>query len=229
MEQNILVERLRSLADDSYKEFTAKLIPGITHILGVRTPLLRKLATELIKGEEWPDILAQTPRYHEEKMLHALLIGQGPIDSSSRFQLLTRFIPLIDNWAVCDLCCSELKRLVKTTPTETWNFLTPYLYSTQPFEQRFGIVMLFHYLQDDYLERVLTYADSFCHEDYYARMGMAWLLSGCFVKYPIQTMDYLEHSRLDIFTYNKALQKIIESRCVDKATKNRIRSMKRRP
>lgn len=80
MEQNILIERLRSLADDSYKEFTAKLIPGITHILGVRTPLLRKLATELIKEEEWSDILTQTPRYHEEKMLHALLkIGRAHV------------------------------------------------------------------------------------------------------------------------------------------------------
>ena len=63
---------------------------------------------------------------------------------------------------------------------------------------------------------LLKYADSFCHDAYYARMAMAWMISLCFIKFPQKTMEYLKHSTLDNWTYNKALQKTIESFRVDK-------------
>lgn len=40
-------------------------------------------------------------------------------------------------------------------------------------------------------------------------------------------MEYLKNNSLDTFTYNKILQKIVESCRVDKDTKTLIRSMKR--
>ena len=47
-------------------------------------------------------------------------------------------------------------------------------------------------------------------------------------KLPEQTMDYLKRCRLDDWTYNKALQKIIESNRVDREAKAVIRGMKRK-
>ena len=41
-------------------------------------------------------------------------------------------------------------------------------------------------------------------------------------------MEYLRDSRLDDWTYNKALQKITESFRVDREIKARIRSMRRK-
>ena len=52
-------------------------------------------------------------------------------------------------------------------------------------------------------------------------------MSVCFVKFPERTMEYLKNNSLDTFTYNKTLQKIVESFRVDKDTKALIRSMKR--
>ena len=59
-------------------------------------------------------------------------------------------------------------------------------------------------------------------------MAVAWALSVCYVKYPGKTLPYLRNNSLDDFTYNKALQKIIESNRIDNDTKALIRSMKRR-
>jgi len=53
-------------------------------------------------------------------------------------------------------------------------------------------------------------------------------LSVCFVKYPGKTMKFLRDNNLDDWTYNKALQKIVESYRVDDNTKTIIRAMKRR-
>ena len=43
--------RLEELQDPKYQQFTAKLLPGTEHILGVRLPALRKLAKQLAAGD----------------------------------------------------------------------------------------------------------------------------------------------------------------------------------
>jgi hypothetical protein len=60
-------------------------------------------------------------------------------------------------------------------------------------------------------------------------MGVAWAVSVCFAKYPEKTMAYLKNCTLDDFTFNKSLQKILESYRVDGQTKETIRGMKRKP
>ena len=89
-------------------------------------------------------------------------------------------------------------------------------------------MILFHYVADAHIDSLLKYADSFNHDAYYARMAMAWMISLCFIKFSQKTMEYLKHSALDNWTYNKALQKTIESFRVDKDTKDILRKMKRR-
>ena len=58
-------------------------------------------------------------------------------------------------------------------------------------------------------------------------MGVAWIVSVIFVKYEEKARKLLQKNNLDDFTYNKALQKIIESNRVSKEVKDAIRKMKR--
>ena len=157
-----------------------------------------------------------------------MIIGLAKMELEEQMKYVTMFIPHIDNWAVCDIFCSELKTSVKKGKENVWQFIQPYLKSSKEFEIRFGIVMLFHYVDDAHIDSLLKYADSFNHDAYYARMAMAWMISLCFIKFPQKTMEYLKHSTLDNWTYNKALQKTIESFRVDKDTKDILREMKRR-
>ena len=103
-----------------------------------------------------------------------------------------------------------------------------YELTQKEFEIRFGIVMLFHYINEEHIDSLLAYADLFKHEAYYARMAMAWMISICFIKFPQKTMKYLQQSKLDDWTYNKAIQKTIESLRINKETKDTLRTMKRR-
>jgi 3-methyladenine DNA glycosylase AlkD len=84
------------------------------------------------------------------------------------------------------------------------------------------------FLTDEYIDEVLKIYYSIRHDGYYVKMAVAWALSVCFVKYPEKTMRYLETPGLDDWTYNKTLQKIVESYRVDDRTKSVIRSMKRK-
>jgi 3-methyladenine DNA glycosylase AlkD len=89
-------------------------------------------------------------------------------------------------------------------------------------------MMLDHFVTEEYIDQVLPLLDQVRHEGYYVKMGVAWAISVCYVKYPEKTMEYLKKSALDDFTYNKSLQKILESYRVDQASKAIIRGMKRK-
>ena len=191
--------------------------------------LNEKPSKEIIKKEDWRTFVESTDTiYYEETMLQGMIIGLAKMELEEQMKYVTMFIPRIDNWAVCDIFCSELKTSVKKGKENVWQFIQPYLKSSKEFEIRFGIVMLFHYVDDAHIDSLLKYADSFNHDAYYARMAMAWMISLCFIKFPQKTMEYLKHSTLDNWTYNKALQKTIESFRVDKDTKDILREMKRR-
>lgn len=227
---NSVKDQLMQLADADYQKFTAALIPNINNILGIRLPQLRQLAKEIAKGD-WRAYLelAEPPyEWFEETMLHGMIIGHVKTDLEDRLKLITDFVPLINNWSVCDSFCSGLK-FTRKHKERVWEFLQPYLASDQEYEIRFGVVMLLnYYIEDAYIAEVLQLLDRIQHEGYYVKMAVAWAVSICYIKLPEPTMDYLKHNSLEDFTYNKALQKITESLRIDQATKALIRSMKRK-
>ncbi len=221
-------QRIFDRAEEDYKKFQSGLIPGEDRMLGVRLPHLRELAKEIAK-EDWRGYLktAQSD-YYEEILLQGLVIGYGKAEPEETLRYATEFIPKITNWAICDSFCTGLKT-AKKNPKLVWDFIQPYLHSTKEFELRFGVIMMLaHFINDEYIDEVLSLLDSIRHDGYYVKMGVAWAVSVCFVKYPDKTMAYLKTSKLDNFTYNKSLQKIIESYRVDPDTKTLIRTMKRK-
>ncbi|PIC95361.1 DNA alkylation repair protein [Sporosarcina sp. P26b] len=227
--QDTIRKQIFELQEASYQKFISALIPNIDNVLGVRMPELRKLAKEIAKGDWRTYLQTANDEYFEEVMLQGLVIGYANADVEELLTYVETFVPKIDNWSVCDSFCTGLK-FTKQNKERVWSFLQPYLISDKEYELRFGIVMLLdYYIEPDYIDRVLDLLDDVQHEGYYAKMAVAWALSICFVKLPDQTMKYLtgDHS-LDLFTYNKALQKITESTRVGADVKEIIRGMKRK-
>ena len=107
-------------------------------------------------------------------------------------------------------------------------FLQQYIDSDKEYEVRFAVVMLLnYYIEERYIEHVLGQLEKVNHDGYYVKMAVAWAISICFIKLPAQTMPFLLSNTLDDFTYNKALQKIIESTRIGDALKKQIKKMKR--
>ena len=80
----------------------------------------------------------------------------------------------------------------------------------------------------EHLEALLQLLDGVRHEAYYARMAVAWAVSVCYIKFPQRTHEWLGSCSLDDWTFNKSLQKIVESLRVSDTDKQAIRAMKRR-
>lgn len=220
-------KRIEELADEKYKEFHGGLCPEVNGIIGVRVPLLRNIAKEIVKND-WKTYLDNAvDNSYEEIMLQGMVIGLSEMNLEEFKYYLEKFIPKINNWAVCDTTIAGLK-LTKKYPKEMWEFIQKYLKSEKEFEIRFAIVMMLDfYITEDYIDEVLKILNNIKHPGYYVKMAVAWAISICFIKHQEKTMKLLQNNRLDDFTYNKALQKITESYRVDKRTKTKIRNMKR--
>lgn len=228
MEAKSLREQLNELADEKYRLFSSSLTPGADHILGVRLPVLRKIAKTLAKGDFRHYLREASDETFEEIMLQGMVIGYCKAGLEEKFKLIADFVPLINNWAVCDSFCNGLK-IVKDFREEFWNFLQQYLNSEKEYEIRFGVVMLLnYYITPEYALPAFAQFNKIKHEGYYAKMAVAWAVSLYYISFPEITEAYLKNNELDDFTYNKAIQKITESLRVDPNTKNMLKSMKRK-
>ncbi len=218
---------LERLADEKYRSFHSRLLPGTENILGVRVPDLWKLARKLVKEERDGYLRRASDETYEEIMLQGMVISLIKESFEEKLSRLPAYMKKIDNWAQCDVVCSRL-RMCEKNREATLGFLKPYLESEKEFEVRFAVVLLMNYLTDeDYIDETLSLLESVKHPGYYVKMGVAWTVSVCFVKFPEKTMDCLKRGNFDRDTYGKALQKIVESNRVSPETKTVIREMRR--
>lgn len=190
-----ITERLFELSDEDYRVFTAGLIPNAVpdKVIGVRFPALRILAKELAHGgaEEFLSVLPHY--YHDENLLHALIInGIGGYDEA--IEQIDRFLPFVGNWAVCDTL--KPKAFKKHRP-ELLGLLPRYLGSEHAYTVRFGLSMLMaHFLDEDFspsvLDMAFSTAEARCGQEYYIDMMAAWFFATALAKQYDAALPYAE-------------------------------------
>ena len=201
-------EKLLENAESKYRKFSAALIPNIDNVLGVRLPILRKIAKEIYTKENFEKFLQlEDVEFMEETMLQGMVIGLIKKEPDEIIKYVRDFVPKINNWAVCDSFCNGLKFTLNHKEI-VWELIKSYFKSSNEYDIRFAFVMsLSYFLDDDYIDKVLEQVDNFYDERYYSQMAVAWCVSACFVKYPDKTFEYLKKSKLDDITFKKSIQK----------------------
>lgn len=223
--KNVLNENV----DEKFKDFTSALIPGSRPILGVRVPILRKIAKEIARGD-WRRYLKEaTEDTYEEVAVKGFVIGYVKEELDVLLPYIAEHIEKINDWSLCDGFCSTLKIVAKHRD-EFLEFLLPYGKEDDEFKQRVVAVMLMtYYLTDDYVDMTLIVLDSLKNEKYYCKMAVAWAVATAWAKQREKTYCYMQNGNnsLDDWTYNKAIQKMFESYRVSQEDKKMLRKMKR--
>ena len=217
---------LKQNSDEKYRKFASALVPN-AKMLGVRLPILRKIAKD-ISAQNWQEYFFNSPEnYLERVMLKGFLLGYIK-DISLLLKYLKLYIPKINNWSVCDSPLSSLK-LIKKHQREVWEFLQPYLKDKREFYARAAACLLMFYFVDmNYIKDTLKALSKIKAKGYYSKMGVAWALSVCYVKFPKETEPYLTQNIFDIETHNKAIDKIRDSLRVNPQDKARLKTLKRK-
>lgn len=227
LHQSILAQ-LWAAEDEGYKAFTAKLIPGIKleNMIGVRIPVLRKMAKKLHKDEHIATYLNILPHaYHEEMCLHALILSEAT-DYDTCVRGLDAFLPHVDNWAVCDILSPRLFK----KPVHASRLLADiqrWMSSPHPYTVRFGICCLMsHFLGDNFTPMHLQWVAQVQSEHYYVNMMRAWYFATALAKQWEATLPLLEQQTLDRWTHQKTIQKAIESYRLTEEQKAYLRTLR---
>lgn len=221
-----ITEELFKLQDLGYRDFQARLMPTIDKdtIIGVRTPVLRKLAKQFAPTDEAKEFIEHLPhKYYEENNLHAFIISQTK-DFDEAISKTNRFLPYIDNWATCD---SFSPKIFKKHTTELLDNVKAWIKSTHTYTCRFGIEMLMSFYLDDlfkpeYAEMVASVRS----DEYYVKMMIAWYFATALTKQYDATIGYITGKRLDSWCHNKTIQKAIESFCISDERKAFLKGLK---
>lgn len=200
-------ERLFLLRDEKYAAFSAKLIPTVSpdRFIGVRSPQLRTLAKELKNNAS--GFLSELPhQYHEENMLHAYLLCE-----EKKYDILVeeteRFLPFVDNWAVCD---SLAPRAFARHKEDLLPRIRKWMASEHEYTVRFGIGMLMrHFLDADFRREHLRWVAEVSRGEYYIKMMQAWYFATALAKQWDATLPLLD--TLEGWVRGKSIQKALES------------------
>lgn len=209
----------RFLNEEKYRQGHIRIINALPgrRILGLHLPEMKQVAKVLAKQGDVLDVLHAFEQEHqkerfgltyEETLVWGLAINALKCSWEERLSLLKPYIPVLDNWAVCDSFCCNAKWAQKLPPQTLWEFLLPYFHSNQEFEVRFSIVMSMCYLmKDEWLSVVFGQLEALdlskiqseytsLPSPYYVRMGMAWLLATALAKFPDETRAFVNRSSL---------------------------------
>lgn len=191
----------RFVQDGHYRLWHTRVInpPDAEVVMGVRTPDIRSLCRNLYRQGKAEGLIRSfeaLPSWslsHEELMVWGGLVNTLQCPLEQKLDMLGRFVPAIDNWAVCDFFCSGAKWIAKGERSIVWERIKGYFTSLREFEVRFAVVAgMVYFLDEKWRDNVLTAIASIDYENirsayspgqvsgnppYYVRMAVAWLLS----------------------------------------------------
>ncbi len=212
--------------DKEYRVFQQKLMPGIEldDIIGVRLPVIRKVAKENAKTEEAKKFLDLLPhKYYDENQLHGFLINLIK-DYDECVKRIDEFLPYVDNWAVCD---SINPKMFSKHKEELIKDIKRWVSSDKTYTIRHGIHMLMaFFLDSDFKKEYLEIPAKVVSDEYYVNMMIAWFFATALAKKWDATIVYIEEKKLPVWVHNKTIQKALESFRVNDEHKQYLKSLK---
>ena len=255
--QPLICERF--LTDAQYREGHLRVVNALPErrVLGLHSPEIKQAAKQLSReggevvmsdgthricdnGAEVISAFETVPSKslcYEETVIWGYLVNLEKCSLDERLAMLTRYVPVLDNWAACDSYCAHAKWMARADKAILWTFLERWFDSDREFEVRFAVVVaMCYFLNKEWLDKVFKringldfgrirskYKTVKCKpkvaqqgtvqgaESYYVRMGVAWLLATALAKFPDQTRVFVRSSDLPADVIKLYIRKARES------------------
>ena len=219
-----LLSELNAHAETDFAAFQRKLIFTKQEILGVRTPILRKIAKETAQSVDIQTLLSFPDTYYEITFIKLACVSALPYERFINY--VESCVALIDNWATCD---SLRPSCFKKHPFELFGMIDKWLKSEHVYTVRFAVGMLMvNYLDKNFDPEQMSKAAAACCDEYYVNMMVSWYFATALAKRYDHALLYLEQERLPLWVHNKTIQKAVESYRISAVQKAYLRTLRRR-
>lgn len=218
---------LAANVDLKYKAFNDPIANCAYKTLGVRIPVIKKLAKSVPISDRdgiLNEFLADDDITFETVLFAGCLAARKGDYAETR-EYLARIIPLFGSWAHVDCVTPCLRWADDSALCKDFEYL---LNSDGEFEKRFYIMILMSCcLNDEYIDKILdALRFKVDYGQYYVDMAAAWLLAECLVKYYDKTLPLFKTVTFPKFVHNKAIQKARESYRIEPETKAYLNTLK---
>ena len=250
----------RFMTDVRYREGHLRVVNALPErrVLGLHSPEIKAVAKQL--SREGGEVVMSDGTHHicvngaevirafeavpseslcyDETVVWGYLINLEKCSLDERLAMLTRYVPVLDNWAVCDSYCAHAKWMARADKEALWAFLERWFDSECEFEVRFAVVVaMCYFLNEEWLDKVFERINRLDFgrikskyntvkgkpkvaqqgtvqgaEPYYVRMGVAWLLTTALAKFPDATRAFARSSNLPEDVVKLYVRKSRESR-----------------
>ncbi len=155
----------RFLTDARYREGHLRILnalPGRV-VLGLHSPDMKEVAKALAR-ERGEELIMEFEKAdasslcYEEIVVWGFMINFVKCPAARRFEMLDRYVPVMDNWGVCDSYAAHAKWMKKVPADELLAYLDRWFGSFREFEVRFAVVVSMCYLIGS------------CHEEIFKRL-----------------------------------------------------------
>lgn len=223
---SLYLKELEQKENLKYRDFHTRLTTTKYKILGINVPECRKIAKEINKTDINSFLSLTSETYYEEVLIEGFVIA-SMTEEAFFFQELERFLPKIDNWAICDSFCNSIQ-ILKKKKEPYFDYWLSLLKRKEPFSIRVGLItLLSFYIEENLLSQIYQAIDQIQSDHYYVNMGTSWLLAEIYTKFPKETEQYFTKTKINDFTMNKTISKIRDSYRISKEQKDNVLKYKR--
>lgn len=194
--------------------------------LGISYPVLKQISKIIMASDPIQFLESNDFSIYELEILQTYVIGQIK-DRDLGIKYFSAFAPFAKEWSVVDSLCQKFV-IARKYPKEIFDLMKTFALIDDAYIQRIvSVTLLSHFLNDNTIDEAITLINQLDHSDYYCKMAKAWAYATMAISYPEKVITCLNQKYLDVWTHNKAIQKMFESRRVSADTKAKILLLKR--
>lgn len=218
-----ILSALHAASDEAYLAFNRRIVPTHYPMLGVRAPVLQRLAKQI--AADLGDFLDAFPLdSYEAVLLYGLALAKCKLPLDRKFAYFDKLLPYFDNWAHVDMVMAAFTALKKEENRKAFLLRYEKLKTGSEFCKRTLAVFLMDYcLTEEMLPRVFELYAQMQGSEYYVNMAIAWGLSVALISFYDSTAAALRSGVFCEDVVKKAAQKARDSRRLTKEQKEALR------
>lgn len=199
------------------KEFAKRVLNTKLEVIGVKTPILKKIAKENL-NYKFNDI--KNNHYYEMVFLYFYInLFNLKKDINKQIEFIKNNINLIDSWAIVDSTVQLLENI-------DFKIIKYLVNEEEVFLRRYGYVSMLDLIKNkNNLEIIFSLIDS--DERYYVLTAEGWLLSYGLIFHFEETFDFIKNKQFSLKIKQVAIQKAIDSYRVSSENKSRLKTLRK--
>lgn len=233
MKQTDFKNMLTKLSKASLSEFSNRLKINEEYIiLGIPTPIQKKVAKDIAKSEGLQHIKDfidyKDSLFYEEVVVTYFVFTNisKTLEKDLYFEYLIQLLKFNNSWATNDLFAAAIKP-PKKIKEDFHKYILSNLNSKNYWDKRFSIICLMNYFIDDLnIDNTLKVLSSIKSNQYYVQMALGWAFATTLAKQREKTYPYMFSERIDKKVNQIAIQKAIESKRISEEDKIKLRELR---